>query len=503
MKIFPTACISHIDAGTIKSEPIASIDLMERAAERLTHAIVKEYPSVGTYFVVVAGCGNNGGDALAVARMLWNMGYGVEVWVMPLRDKLSPDCACNLSRLQQETSVPVNTIDGDTLISVPSDGAVIVDGIFGSGLNRAPQGLYARLIGRINELPNRVVSIDIPSGLMGENALENGCIVRADITLTLQFPKISMLVADSEPYVGRMKIVDIGLDAKTIETTATNYYFTTHADAATLVRPRRRHAHKGNFGRGLLVAGSQGMAGASILSARGALRSGIGLLTVHLPRCNNAIVQASVPEATTSVDASVDCFSQAPDVEKYSAVAVGPGLGTSTTTADALLQLIKKCHVPMVLDADALNIISRNPGWMSLLPSGSVITPHPGEFRRIAGESASCWEAIEKARSMAVRYNVCIVLKGAYTAVVSPQGNVHFNSSGNAGMATGGSGDVLTGIVLSLLAQGYTSTDAARLAVYVHGYAGDCAGGKLGQTALVAGDIINYLPEAWCSLENA
>lgn len=500
MKFFHTAAIKELDAYTIEHEPIASIDLMERASRALTKAILERYN--GCSFAVFAGPGNNGGDGLAVARMLAVAGSFVQVWLVNPKGKLSPDCATNLIRLK-EASVMVNEVRDNFCMPVFDKAVVIVDALFGSGLKLHISGsVFANVVEGINASGCRVVSVDMPSGLMGENNTpRNTTIVKANLTLTLQFPKMSLLFAENSPFVGEMKILDIGLSQEWIDKEPSHLFFTDEKDIKSLLKSRAKHSHKGDYGRALLVAGSRGMAGASVLAARAALRSGVGLLTAHIPSCNNVIVQSSVPEAMTSIDSNVCCFSDKLDTGKYDAIAVGPGLGQNNESEAALLHLIENCRVPMVLDADALNILSRNREWLSRLPQGSVLTPHPGEFERLFGESQSRYHSIESVRALARDYNIAIVLKGAYTVVISPGGNLYFNSTGNPGMATGGSGDVLTGMVLALLAQGFTATDAARIAVYVHGLAGDIAASEKGETALVAGDIIDGLPYAWRSLE--
>jgi NAD(P)H-hydrate epimerase len=301
-------------------------------------------------------------------------------------------------------------------------------------------------------------------------------------------------------YVGRMEILEIGLSGEGMEKITSCFNYTDEKDIKPLLKLRGIHSHKGDYGRALLVAGSKGMAGASILAARAALRSGVGLLTLHVPACNNPIVQVAVPEAMTSIDGNECCFSDFIETSKYNAVAVGPGLGQSSKSEKALLHLIGNSRVPMVLDADALNILARNPGYMNRLPQGSIITPHPGEFVRLTGVGGTRLESIERAARLAKENNICVVLKGAYTVVVAPDGNLHFNSTGNPGMATGGSGDVLTGIILALLSQGYSAVDAARIGVYVHGLAGDLAEAAKGEISLVAGDIVEYLPAAFKSV---
>lgn len=500
MKFFYTAQVKEHDAYTIEHEPIASIDLMERAARVLTDAILERY--AGCRFAVFSGPGNNGGDGLAVARMLAAEGYSVAVWMINPKGKLSPDCAVNLERLKNTTVSVVEVQEAFSMPALKKD-TVIIDALFGSGLNKHVSGsVFADVINGINASGCRVVAVDMPSGLLGENnhPLE-GVVVSATDTLTLHFPKLSLLMPENAPFVGNISILDIGLSQEWIDREPSPLHFTDEKEIKALLRPRARHAHKGDFGRALLVAGSKGMAGASVLAARAALRSGVGLLTVHVPVCNNVIVQSAVPEATTSIDCNECCFSDDIDVSKYNAVAVGPGLGQGKESEAALLRLIGNCTAPMVVDADALNILSRNKEWLYRLPAGSVLTPHPGEFERLFGKATSRYQAIESVRAVARDCGIVIVLKGAYTTIIAPDGNIYFNSTGNPGMATGGSGDVLTGIILALLAQGYEGVDAARKAVYMHGLAGDLAVSELGETALVAGDIVNYLPKAWLSFE--
>ena len=500
MKFFHTSAIKEVDAYTIEHEPILSIDLMERAARVLTTAILERYAA--SDFVVFAGPGNNGGDGLAVARMLHDAGYTVKVWLLNPKGKLSPDCAVNLSRLQ-DCDVLVTEVTSSFQMPELDATTVVIDALFGSGLNRPiSSGVFADAIQGMNSSSREIVAIDMPSGLLGENNAPNhNNIVRARLTLTLQFPKMSLLFPENAQYVGSMRILDIGLSKEGIDKTPSTLYFIDEDEIRPLLSPRGKFAHKGDFGRALLVAGSHGMAGASVLAARAALRSGVGLLTVHVPACNNQIVQVAVPEAMTSIDSNEHYFTDTLITTKFNAVAVGPGLGQSVSSEEALLALIDNCRVPMVLDADALNILARNPQYIHRLPAGSLLTPHPGEFARLFGKFENTNQAIDAVRSLARHSNVAILLKGAHTVVIAPDGNLYFNSTGNPGMATGGSGDVLTGVILSLLAQGYSATDAAQIAVYIHGLAGDLAAKEVGETALVAGDIVASLPKAWRTIE--
>lgn len=504
MKIFSTKSVKEIDALTVLYEPITSFALMERAAEVLTDALLCDY---GQYnrFVVFAGPGNNGGDGIVMARLLCTKGYTADVW-LATDDGLSPDCAIALKSLREAyPSCSIRLLTDSISPDIPC-GSVVIDALFGSGLSRPLSGRYAQMVQWINSCTAPVVSVDIPSGLMGENNVYSHnefAIVHANATYTLQFPKLSMFFSENEKYVGRVRVLDIGLSKQAMSEIREIAHTIEYDEVKALVSPRSRCAHKGCFGRALLVAGSQGMAGASVLAARAAMRSGLGLLTVHLPICNNEIVQSCVPEAMTSIDADDTCFANSPDTKPYTAIGVGPGLGRSKATSAALHSLILSTHVPMVVDADALNILSLNPSWIDELPVGSVLTPHPGEFARLAGMQNSGYDTLMCAREFARRYNVCVVLKGGYTAVIASNGEFSINTIGNAGMATGGSGDTLTGIILALLARGYTAYDAARLAVYVHAMAGDIAAAEVGETSLIAGDIIRYLPNAWKIVENS
>lgn len=503
MKIFPTSGIRQLDAYTIEHEPIASIDLMERAARALADAITGRWPDADTPVVIFAGPGNNGGDALAVARLMAGKGYRPEVFLFNPQGRLSDDCAKNRERLRATKGVVFHEIVTQFVPPVLTTDHVVVDGLFGSGLNKPLSGGFAAVVKYINASPASIVAIDVPSGLMGEDNTYNmaGNIVRADLTLSLQLPKLAFLFAENEAYVGEWSLLDIGLSKEGIDATDSDFELADDDEVTSLFRPRKRFAHKGNFGHALLIAGSQGMAGASILSARGCLCSGVGRLTVHVPFCNNFMVQASVPEAMTELDYSETCFSEPTDTDDYQAVGIGPGLGRTPQTAGAVLEQIRTCRTPMVIDADALNALGDDRSALKNLPEGSILTPHPKELERLAGKCRNSYERLMMARDLAQKAAVHIVLKGAYTAVVSPDGHCWFNRTGNPGMATAGSGDVLTGVLLALLAQGYDAGTAARLGVYIHGLAGDLAAQRLGRTGMTAGDITDCLPLAWKLLE--
>ncbi|MDR0988987.1 MAG: NAD(P)H-hydrate dehydratase [Prevotellaceae bacterium] len=499
MKILQTPAIQELDAYTIRHEPIASIDLMERAARALVRTLTDQFgPDVRP--VVFAGPGNNGGDALAVARLLAEQHYRVTVYLFNPQGKLSPGCAANKARILVLHRIHFHEIT-DQFTPPPLTGEhLVIDGLFGSGLNKPLAGGFAAVVNYLNASSVRaVVSIDLPSGMKAEenNHTPWTHIVRADFTLSLQLPKLAFLFAENERYTGTWKLIDIGLSAEGIRQLPTPYELLEEPAMAALCRPRPRFAHKGHFGHALLVAGQQGMAGACILAARACLRSGVGLLSIHLPRGNNAIVQTAVPEAMTLLDEAERCFTSVPDTDAFRAVGVGPGIGRAPETAQALFRLIEQCPVPMVLDADALNILSEHHPLQLRFPAGTLFTPHPGELERLAGKCTDSYQRLQKTRELAARHGVHVLLKGAYSALVTPEGHCYFNPTGNPGMARAGSGDMLTGVVLALLAQGYPTQQAACLAMYVHGRAGDIACRRQGETGMTISDMIECLPEAW------
>lgn len=497
-KIFPTSAVRQLDAYTIEHEPVASIELMERAAQVLAIEVMNRW-SADTPFVVFAGPGNNGGDALAVARLMAHQGYRLSVYLFNVKNNLSADCQKNCERLKAFSEIDFQEVQTQFTPPVLTAQHVVIDGLFGSGLNKPLEGGFASLVRFINASPAKVVAIDVPSGLMGEDNSQNNmnAVVRADFTLTLQFPKLSFLMPENAPFVGDWKVLDIHLHPDAIASTPTSYILTDLADVSPLIRSRNKFAHKGDFGRALLIAGQQGMAGASILAAKACLRSGVGLLTVHVPAGNNSMLQMAVPEAMTSLDSHPQIITDTPLTAPYQAVGIGPGLGQDKDTLNAFRQLIDTCDTPLVIDADALNMLASERSLLDMLPRGGILTPHPGEMDRLVGKCPNHFIRLQKTIQLAQDTGTVIVLKGAYTAVVTSDGCCYFNTTGNPGMATGGSGDVLTGILLALMAQGYDAFTAARLGTYVHGLAGDIAADALGQISLTAGSIVEYLPQAW------
>jgi hydroxyethylthiazole kinase-like uncharacterized protein yjeF len=498
MKIVLCEQIKEIDSFTINHEPIASIDLMERASNQLFGWIAGRY-GISEHFVIFAGPGNNGGDGLALARILGVNGYNVDVHIIAISEKTSTDYNINLQRLKNVTNVTISYLKNIEQFPLVVQNEIIIDAIFGSGLTRPVEGLAGDVIKQINKSDSVVISIDLPSGLFGENNTNNiySGVVKADFTLTFQFPKLSFMFPENAQYVGEWKILPIGLDENAIRNTVSPYTMLLNNDILPLLRKRGKFDHKGTYGHALLIAGSRGRMGAAVLGAKAVLRTGVGLLTCHIPSGGNLILQSSLAEAMTVSDKSEDTISEIGSTEMFRAVGIGPGIGTSRDSQNALASLLAECRKPIVIDADAINILSLNKKLLKLLPVEAILTPHPGEFERLAGKSINGYDRLQRQIQFSHDHNCIIVYKGANTTITAPSGDAFFNSTGNQGMATGGSGDVLTGIILSLLAQGYSPVDAALTAVFLHGLAGDIAAEESCFESIIASDIINCIGKAF------
>jgi NAD(P)H-hydrate epimerase len=498
MKIFTSAQVHELDKYTIDNEPIKSIDLMERAAKALTQAITDNW-NYNTPVIIFAGPGNNGGDALAVARMLIEKDYEVTVYLFNITGHLSEDCLTNKKRLIERRSRALIEVMQEFDPPQLEKGMLVVDGLFGSGLNKPLAGGFASLVKYINASPAQVVSIDVPSGLMTEDNTYNvkANIIRADLTLTLQLPKLSFLFPENQQYIGKLKILDIRLSKQGMDKIEANYTFLEEDDVRPRMLKRDPFAHKGSMGNALIIAGSYGMCGASVLATKACLRVGAGKVYAHTPKRNSTILQISVPEAIIQFDREETTFSEAVDTEFFNAVGIGPGLGTSEQTAIAIIAQLRRTQCPIVADADAINILANHRAWLQQLPKGIILTPHPKEFDRLEGRSNDSFERLMKARDLAERIHGYVVLKGHHTSLCLPDGHIIFNSTGNAGMATAGSGDVLTGIITGLLARGYNQENACMIGMYLHGLAGDIAARELGEESVIASDLIQYLPYAF------
>lgn len=492
MKIFPSQDIKELDLATCRAQNIDSVELMERAASAVSVEIISRFlPS--QRIVVIAGPGNNGGDALATARMLIEQGYRrVEIFLFNVQNRLSHDCEEERRRLIASTE----TLDFTEVVKefTPpclDSGDVVIDGLFGAGLREPLKGGFMTLARYINESGAFVVSIDVPSGLFGEwnEGGNRRNMVHADLTLAFSFPRMSFFFSENGEVTGTWKLLDIDLDPDAIRARQTNWFFLEERGVARQLRRRPLFAAKRDFGSVMIMAGSMGMMGAAVLSARAALRSGAGLVTVHSARCGLNILQTAVTEALFEPDKNERCISDMRLHHQHQAVAAGPGIGTYPETSNALEGLLNNVQSPLVLDADALNCIAKRPALLTMIPHMSIITPHAGEFDRLFGEQTSHEARILKAIEMSRYYNILILLKGHYSALIRPDGKVYFNSSGTPALATPGSGDVLTGVITAFLAQGYKPEVSAIIAPFVHGMAGRLAEKTHGQFGVAASDV--------------
>jgi len=501
MLIYNTDQIRAWDAYTITHEPISSIKLMERACSVFFDWFLTVYPPEPERAVVIfAGTGNNGGDGVTLARRCSLLYESVELVILQYTDKNSPDFEAQLHALSSYSTVRQHRLMvADPLPKVPPQ-AIIMDALMGSGLSRPLTGAWEKAVHYLNELPNDIVAVDVPSGLFCDKATVGPC-VKATRTFSFECPKLSFFFPENAENVGKWTVGSIGLHPDFETTTTTPFNYLDKKAIWSFIRLRAKYAHKGTFGHALILAGSYGKTGAAILAARAALRSGVGLLTVHAPRCSMPPLQTAVPEAMFEADSHENAWNEVPkDLQRYTAIGVGCGIGTAPDTASALANLLDQARKPIVLDADALNLLAQHPEWWPMVPPDSILTPHLKEFERLFGVSGNDFDRNNLQRRMATEKKVIIVLKGAHTAIALPDDNCWFNSTGNPGMATGGSGDVLTGILTGLLAQGYAPRSAALLGVFLHGLAGDLAAAQYSQPGMIAGDITAHIGEAWITI---
>jgi NAD(P)H-hydrate epimerase len=495
MKIFSAEQIKKADATTIAQEPISSLDLMERAGKRLTDELLTIFTST-THYIIFAGPGNNGGDGLVMARYLKNHQKHVQVYILQAKE-YTAECTTNIARLH-ELGVEFIYLNQQEQINQISckENAILVDALFGNGLNRVLDGLALDLVKKINSLPNFVVAVDVPSGLSADavHISTPANTVVANFTLTIEFPKLSFFFAEHEALVGSWKIIPIELDKNFIATEPTSCFCLDAPMVSDLIRPRPVFAHKGSFGHALLVAGSKGKIGASVLAGHAAVKTGCGLLTMQVPSGGVSAIHTRLPEAMVMADGHADYITNnVAEVTKYNAIGFGPGAGQEPATAQVLKMLIQIAAQPLVIDADGINILAQNSTWLEFLNGSTILTPHPGEFDRLTKKHNSGVERWKTQLDYSKKYGMYIVLKGHHTSITTPGGLSFFNTTGNNGMATGGSGDVLTGIITSLCAQGYSALHACLLGVYLHGYAGDRAAEEESKTSLIATDIITHI----------
>lgn len=499
MKILSNAQIRDLDEFTISNTPISSIDLMENAALAIFEWLTKNYGYQRTYHILCEP-GNNGGDGLALGRILSNAGIKTCIYLLTDFENFSTDNIQNQERIKQNNFQFIPISCKDELEICGED--IIVDAIFGSGLSREITGELAEFIHKINNLNNTKIAIDLPSGLFSEKQNFSNNIIRAQHTIAFQIPKLAFLMPQNFPFVGEWHCVEIGLNENYIQHLPSNLYMITEQMIQNIYQTRKKFEHKGNYGHAIVLAGSKGKIGAAVLATKAAMRSGCGLVTAYVPKCGYEIMQISVPESMCDVDENSDYITKIPDLQKFDAIGIGPGIGTNQCTISAIESMLGQNieNKKMVIDADGLNILAQNKILLSKLPKFSIITPHPKEFERLVGKWQNDYQKLEIQRKLSQQNQLIIVLKGAHTCITFPDGEVYINTTGNPGMATGGSGDVLSGIITGLLAQNYSPSNAAILGVYLHGLAGDFAAQELGQEAIIASDLITYLSKSFLAI---
>lgn len=500
MKILTAEQIKKVDVFTIQNQPISSIDLMEKAAEACSKWIMKHFDNQHN-FHVFCGIGNNGGDGLAIARILKQKLYNVTVYVKK-SDHYSEDFESNFELWHANKGQTITIESMVDLTLQPDENTIIIDAIFGYGLNRPVTGLESSIIQYLNSLNKKTISIDLPSGLFTNDNHKNtyDTIINADYTLTFEFPKLSLLLPDNEHKSGTIIILPIGLLPEGIAQQSTDVYFTTFEDCRRVYQPKTKFAHKGTNGHALLITGSLGKMGAAVLSSKACLKSGSGLVTALIPRSGNTVIQTANPEIMTLLSEEENIVS-GNFAYHYDAVGIGPGIGKEQNTLALLKEVLMNCNKPLVIDADALNLLAEHTELQKTIPVNSIITPHPKELSRWIGSWKNDTEKIDKTLKLVDQLKIYVVLKGAYTCIFCPDGTLHFNSTGNPGMGTAGSGDVLTGIITGLLAQGYTAKESCILGVYLHGLAGDLASTEKSQESLIASDIIDFLGKGFLQFQ--
>lgn len=484
MKIFTASQIRRADQYTIIHEPIASIDLMERAAQACVTKLIARFPNQH-HFTICCGPGNNGGDGLAISRLLLEKNIEVLTYIVD-SENTSADHQINYQRLLETPHCEIKALHQQADIT-PNEHSVLIDCLLGTGVSRPVEGELAVIIERLNNAYKTIIAIDVPSGMQCDEHTY-GPSINATETWTFQWVKKAFLFPENNIRVGDWSIVDIGLSAEFEMQEPSSFFLLDENMMAAIRKPRDKFAHKGSFGHALIIAGSKGKMGAAVIAARACLRSGVGLLTCAIPERGEIIMQTTNPEAMVLLDADQDIITQLPDIRHYEAIGIGPGLGTDMRSAQVVKLLLQTASCPLLIDADALNNIAQNQ-WQTLLPKQCIITPHVKEFERLFGTTKNEFERHQLQIESSIKYGIIIVLKGAHTCITTPEGLVYFNNTGNPGLAKGGSGDLLSGIITAYLAQGYTPQQAAILGVYDHGRAADLTAQRLGQQAMLPTDL--------------
>lgn len=489
MKILSARQIQEADKLTLEKQEISSIDLMERAATLVFNEIHKRLQGAQIPVKIFCGIGNNGGDGLVIGRLLIEAGYDVTLYVVNYSDDRSPNFLTNYDRVKNLTNKWPVLLKSEEDFPEINYGDFVVDAIFGVGLNRPLVEWVANLVKHINASEAFVLAVDMPSGLMADAPVrDKESIIKANYTITFQAPKIAFYMPETASYVGDLQIVDIALDREFLQQTPAVAQLISKPEAKALYKPRNKFSHKGTYGHALIIGGSYGKMGSVSLTTTAALRAGAGLVTVYAPKCGYEILQTLIPEAMVLTDPHEEIITSVKYEFDPDVIGFGVGVGTREETVEGFKNLLKKYKNPIVIDADGLNILSKNKALLDLLPEGSVLTPHPKELERLIGKWKDDFDKLEKVREFTLKYKLILVLKGAFTFTVTSK-DVFINTSGNPGMATAGSGDVLTGVITAFIGQGYDPLRASILGVYLHGRAGDLAAADLSYEGIIAGDI--------------
>lgn len=500
MKIFSAEQLYEADKTTVEKQEITSEALMERAGTQIFNWLHQRMQGAPVPIHIFCGIGDNGGDGLVVGRQMIEHGYNVIVYVVNCSDKRSKNFLLNYDKIKNATKIWPILMKSEADFPEINPDDIIVDAIFGIGLNRCPGGWVKKLIQYLNESKAFKLAIDIPSGLFPNLPLEDKeAVLKANHTLTFQTPKLSFFLPETAGFASNFDVLDIGLDLEFLSDTEPLAQLISKPEAQEFYRPREKFGHKGTYGHALIVAGSYGKIGAAVLSIAAAFRIGAGLVTAFVPKCGYTILQTAIPEAMVITDNEEEFISDISIDFEPSAIGVGMGIGKNKATVEALKKFFKNSKAPFIIDADALNNISETKELLKLIPKNSVLTPHPGELKRLIGDWKDDYDKLEKVKKFSDKHDVAVIIKGAYTITVYGD-KLYINTSGNPGMATAGSGDALSGIITGLLSQGYDTLQASVFGVYMHGRAGDIASGQMGYEAVMAGDIIDNLAEAYLDL---
>lgn len=500
MKILSVEETYKADQTTVEKQEITSTELMERAGGQLFNWLDIRLQKSQVPIHIFCGIGDNGGDGLVVGRLLLETGYNVKMYVVNCSDKRSKNFLVNYDRIKNVSKVWPTLMKGKDDFPKIYDEDIVVDAIFGIGLNRCPGGWVKDLLLYLNNLKAFKLAIDIPSGLYAHEPLDDKeAVLQADHTLTFQFPKLSFFLPETAPFVSNFDVLDIGLDEAFIHDAEPLAQLISKDEAKNFYKARDKFGYKNTYGHTAIIGGSYGKIGSIVLATSAAFRIGAGMLTAMVPKCGYDILQTTIPEAMVITDSNKEIITDIQLDFEPDAIAIGMGMGKDKAIVDGLIKFFKNVKAPLVIDADALNMLSENPDLLKLLPKNSILTPHPGELKRLIGKWTNDYEKIEKAKAFSRKHEAVLLIKGAYTLVISGD-KLYINTSGNPGMGTAGSGDTLSGVIAGLVSQGYDHLLASLFGVYLHGSAGDIAANQLGYEAVMAGDIINNLSEAYIEL---